>query len=707
MGVFGWTWSGTWRAISRGIGSPTTNYYVTWEYFESFVVTSGLSPMGANYKTERPHIGKDKLQSDPTFESKLWYLDSTDSMLTNREHKYNCSTNPFVAYIPGYFHFAGGKSGFKRSAKRSGIVKAESCTTIPAWSGALQEILINTDFIWEQYVNATTISDFVMKVATGINTACGDQWNLRLIESPDDPNRMMVIDMRNSEDPAKLSIPTIDVKGAARSWGLSTEIPDDLRHSIMMASNKDKDKVLSNKDDKVINIYGTQVKDTLLVDIAQTPKCPELPIDDCEDPVEVVEKKISEYEAELIEAINELADNVTQDAIDSAKIAQHQYFAQLALKKTEPNLKPVVYVIPLGWNATLDGMGGLTWGKSFNVKQVNEAGVLPSGHYFRFTDIGHSISQTDWTTTVDTALMIPPDESSLPPAEVSTPAAKPAKTKSSTTTPVVYQEIEETPSGEDEEIDPTCLESAYKAKSYAWDPKFNFFGIRRLPASGVRTNKWIDILGVWLLDENGNEKTYTWPATTVPGVHKNIKDEVATVIPGQYKNTYEFTWNRPGKNSGAADKRSKSPAMGGYGGSGIAATRLDSSTNSYEDSRQVSRYSNPSFQIHGVYKQDASVMPINWLPPPSTQQRRAAWGDTVNNLNTGGNKTLANVGENSQGCQVFKMVPDLYDFMELAKFHLNNTGTTFMTYTLLTEEEVPDCSNLQDGLPNYTGTGDR
>jgi hypothetical protein len=68
-----------------------------------------------------------------------------------------------------------------------------------------------------------------------------------------------------------------------------------------------------------------------------------------------------------------------------------------------------------------------------------------------------------------------------------------------------YQPLDQTVSGEDEEIDPTCLQSAFEAQGYTWDKKFNFFGIRRLPADGRRTNSWTDLLGIWMLDDQGNE----------------------------------------------------------------------------------------------------------------------------------------------------------------------------------------------------------
>ena len=489
-----WTWSGTWNAVASAFGSPTTNYYVTWEYFESYVVTAGLSPKGGGYKTIRPHIdGEDKLQNDESFTDKLWYLDSSNSMLTMYKHKKWCSTNPHVALIPGRLHFKQkGINDWDFSAADQGITKSKSCRRIPVWSGEIGELLISTEFIWECYSTSKTISDFIMKVATGMNSACGDHWDLRIIESPTDPNRMMIVDMRNT---AVVNKPTVlDVRGVARSWGLSTDIPDSLRHSIMMQANKKDGKILSNQDDKVINIYGTSIKDTLVKNVEQTEVCPEKMkkgIKSCDAPIDKEKKGKADYRLEYIAAVKELADNVTSDAIDSAKIAQTQYFASLI---QEGNLaKPPVYVIPVGWNATLDGMSGLVWGNSFKVKQVTEAAVLPDDHYFRITDVGHSISQTDWTTSLDTALMLKPDSVEITAPEQTYVNERPPVESSKATEE--YTPIEQATPGEDEDLDPTCLQAAFEAQGYTWNPKFNFFGIRRLPADGRRTNSWTDILG--------------------------------------------------------------------------------------------------------------------------------------------------------------------------------------------------------------------
>tara|TARA_B110000908_G_scaffold172623_1_gene241402 strand:- start:3693 stop:5834 length:2142 start_codon:yes stop_codon:yes gene_type:complete len=713
MGLFDWTWGGTWRAISSAFGSPTTNYYVTWEYFESYVVTAGLSPKGESYNTARPHLeGKDKLQNDSTFTDKLWYLDSTDSMLSNREHNLWCSTNPHVALIPGQLHFKQSSSGWDFTAESAGIVKSKSCRKVPAWTGEIGELLISTEFIWEQYTGATTISDFIMKVATGVNSACGDQWDLRIIECPTDPNRMMIVDMRNTA--ASVTPTNLDVTGVARSWGLSTEIPDALRHSIMMSANKKEGKVLSDNDDKVINIYGTSIKDTLVKNVQQTEKCPDISeaVEDCDEVVKEKKDAPTDYLKEYTAAIKELADNVTQDAIDSAKIAQQQYYASL-IEKKDMN-RPAVYVIPVGWNATLDGMSGLVWGNTLRVKQVTDAAVLPADHYFRLTDVGHSISQTDWTTNIDTALMLKSDNTGVTTPATSNPSGNSAPpVQSSKTDPNnAYQPLDQTVSGEDEEIDPTCLQSAFEAQGYTWDKKFNFFGIRRLPADGRRTNSWTDLLGIWMLDDQGNEKTYTWPATTVPGTKKG--GDMATVIPGQYKDVYTFVWKSSTKYSG--DERTnyaKTPAMGALGGGLKVRWRGSNSSNVPLEAVGTTKKGVQYF-IHGTWNQAKDEMPKNWFPPPHAGDYggrdaylRGAPFNNTNARNSGESNKNNKVGNNSHGCQVMKYVSDTYDFFALVDFYLKKEDKEFISYTLLTEEEVPECTSLQDALPNYTGRGDR
>ena len=50
-----------WDKIRVFFGAPTVNYYVTWEWFESICITSGLSTVGENYKDDaREAIGVQK-----------------------------------------------------------------------------------------------------------------------------------------------------------------------------------------------------------------------------------------------------------------------------------------------------------------------------------------------------------------------------------------------------------------------------------------------------------------------------------------------------------------------------------------------------------------------------------------------------------------------------------------------------------------------
>jgi murein DD-endopeptidase MepM/ murein hydrolase activator NlpD len=249
-----------------------------------------------------------------------------------------------------------------------------------------------------------------MKVATGVNDACGGYWDLKMVESPYDPSHLMVVDTKTVENNASTP-PVLDmgsVNSIARTWGMSTDLPDALKHSIMMGANS-KDEKLQNTHEptKVWQIYGQGVTDRMYDGLMPNVVCSEESKanenEDCDREEGEKTDTLKDFKA----ACKDLLDNVGDEECDSAKVAMRAYWSD---KQTEGKAEMQV-TIPVGFEATMDGIGSLKWGMGFSVKQINQADILPSGYRFMITDVKQEIGQRDWTTKIETQLVLPTEPS--------------------------------------------------------------------------------------------------------------------------------------------------------------------------------------------------------------------------------------------------------------------------------------------------------
>jgi len=409
------------------LGFPTLNFFVTWDWFETICITDGLSTIGKDYASGA--LEASGLQADDRFKKNVWRLDSTGVTLGYPDGDLFASTNPWVCMLPGMSHWDVAVSlNELDDAADAGIEATSGFESLPKWDGDIKQILLNTGYIWEVYLQSETINDFVMKVAEGVNDACGGFWDLKLVEDPLDPSRLMVVDMKavNSQK----QIPILDLgtvsgdyaagfddgmhgRSVAREWGMTSDIDDSIKHSIMMGSNAGSDTAQNTSEPtKVWTLYGQKVTDRMYKGLSCNPECADESKrnknTDCSN--SEGEKSDSDIEGDLGKAMEELSDDITDESIDTATSAMQTYYSGKNEQSTAVSNKDVV--IPIGFDAKFDGIGMLYWGESFAVKQIVDNSLLPKGHRFMITDIGHSINRTDWTTKIQTRMVLPQEGAS-------------------------------------------------------------------------------------------------------------------------------------------------------------------------------------------------------------------------------------------------------------------------------------------------------
>jgi hypothetical protein len=190
------------------------------------------------------------------------------------------------------------------------------------------------------------------------------------------------------------------------------------------------------------------------------------------------------------------------------------------------------------------------------------------------------------------------------------------------------------------------IESAVKAKGYVWFEDannkgydVNIVGIRNSATGDKVTNAFDDHLTV-SYKENGEWKTYSWPATTDPGkkgvMEYHNKDGVARLVEGQYRGSHGIGLHQ-GKYE--ALKQAKNVKV-------------------YRDANRDLTY-NENKIAEGVFG--------------------------INIHKAGADSTYV---ENwSEGCQVFKKAADFEAFMKICRKARDIHGNSF-TYTLIESSDI-------------------
>ena len=385
--------------LASFFGSPTINHYVTWAWWESAIV-SGLSPVSPQYGENSSNTLLGDTQQKKWSSKHVWRLDSSGSRMKCPKLLPYASSDPWIALIPGRFHWQAGNAttpgGIKESA---GLPNAMG--TFGSGYLLLGKVLLNTYFLWNTFLDCKTIDEYVLKVANKVNDVCGGFWNIELVDDPMDASTMRIIDSNYA--PAKTGAPKITVYGTdscARSWGISTDIPPALRNSVMMGSQKNKGGKANNNNQpsNAYLSYAKTVSDNLMGE--QKLKTVREPGEECangqpkshnQDP--------GSLKAAAKDALANLAENRDDETVDEAKGAMKALYSADNAPADNGGC-----IIPIGFQGTFDGIGGMNWGQLFTIPQAST--LLPPDYAFQVTSVKHTVSQGDWTTSIESALRL-------------------------------------------------------------------------------------------------------------------------------------------------------------------------------------------------------------------------------------------------------------------------------------------------------------
>jgi len=398
----GW-WASKWNWM---FGAK--NRYVTWEWFESNVMTSGLAPEGS-FKDIIAKAGGSTMQEGNGLHNKVWRLDSTGTKLNLPiAHVANIfSADPWVCLIPGNYHWeiCGGKYyGVSAQIDYTGALPKQDNK---GGEVNLTDMLINTHFLWNTYLESDKMDDFLMKLLNGMSDACGGIWEFGIVSDPDNPH---VIRIQNKRQKVKASVKQFKLFGLnspARSWGMTTDMPADLKNSIMMGANKEAGSGnVSDTSERVWGIYGGNIADKLYKGIKLSTTCTKSEgTEDCPGGKGNSEKiTVPLAVKRLKNAGKELARQRDPESVDEAKGCLRALLA-VGMDDDEEGEQ----LIPIGFEGTFDGIGGFKWGHLLKVKEVTDLMSIDY-HAFQVTSVTQDVSISDWTTSIETGLRMRGEE---------------------------------------------------------------------------------------------------------------------------------------------------------------------------------------------------------------------------------------------------------------------------------------------------------
>jgi len=515
--------------FSGMIGSGPTNaeldYYVTWDYFEEYIVNRKLAPMYAsleekgtshdksgddksvcNGSTSNPHAytktfnkWKSKIYRHPRKNNLVYKLDSRGSVLKN--HPMMVSADPGVIILPRQEHwknhevkvsgavsilaFLAGWVGEKlewlkdyftpfyeadgaaataaraanREATETRVTEALQDDNVdpttdenflkfkpfdPSEShaadartshgnnnagssgkGLLSNIMINTKVITSIGDEKTSLDEFLDELLNQMSQVTGNLWDLVIVEDPDDPSTVRIIDRNYAPDSNTVQgfhFYPVGRKSICRDVSVETKIDSKMAAAIMYGKNKKSGpssaQPMGGQSAREYDQWSPDVVDQVYEKMALLDSVGQVKdVDCCNTTKGSNANALDDAWEGYWKAGGELANKVEPDTVEEMITAMRKLMNLSDPSAGLPNesgggLKEMsltgddgMITIPLDVGLTLDGISGLRWGNYIAFKKNS---ALPArytrGFNFQIMGVDHEISDKDWTTTVRTVM---------------------------------------------------------------------------------------------------------------------------------------------------------------------------------------------------------------------------------------------------------------------------------------------------------------
>ena len=276
-------------------------------------------------------------------------------------------------------------------------------------NGVLSNMLLNVRFLQQTLSEVETLAEYINKIVDSVNEACANYFDLQLIEDPDVPAIMRVVDANVHDLGDEVLVPkfpAVGQKSICREVKIDTKLSGPIAAEVMYGTSKKQTAHdMGDTGTAKWNMWNAEVIDMDHANIKMMDKVEE-GVNACgkdEGDLES-ENTVKKIKASYIESRKDLADNVAKEQIDAAntavkkriEIANTAIVDGVAFDVNSSGVQ-----LPLEIGVTLDGMSGIIWGLPMSVD------YLPPRYdaaAFTITKVDHTIDDKGWTLNLETVM---------------------------------------------------------------------------------------------------------------------------------------------------------------------------------------------------------------------------------------------------------------------------------------------------------------
>lgn len=345
--------------------------------------------------------------------------------------------------------------------------------------GFLGSMLLNVRHLEQSLDDSKTVAEYIQKILDDISEACSNQFDLSVVEDPDNPSILRIVDSGtiddDSEDKDRVVVfPVMGPRSIARSVNLETKLSGNIAAQVMYGTNRKVNSHEMGEDNtsdfgfwnaRVVDMDYENIK--MVESLKKDEECCK---DDQNGPTDqeaTIKGIVESYKDSRVE----LAENVGAESIEAANTATRKMIetqTEFSVdgadggEKIRVSARSIGATLPLSLGLTIDGISGIKWGLPMTID------YLPprySGVYFTVVGVDHTIDSTGWTTALNTVMRggggnigatgfptPPPTEEEAPPIVRETPPPPPPPEEQ----PIVEEEeevVEPEPEVEEEPVE--------------------------------------------------------------------------------------------------------------------------------------------------------------------------------------------------------------------------------------------------------------
>jgi hypothetical protein len=337
-------------------------------------------------------------------------VDSSGIVLPIPSPNLTIATDPRVCYIPG------GKYQDDLSFRNGDSFVVPAPPTAMVTGGvSICDIQLNVLYVMLELKKVLDgdrlMLTFLRNVLKGVNTTCGDIWNLDVVSdsetksgcgNPDSGGQggvLSVVDLKQYETATSYAIPSTVSNSSIRSFNLDLKLTDSMKTQALYAGGtQQKGSGNTNSGGDSTGCEGASMKPFYLGGTVENKAMPSAKRNekakcDC-DEISNAEQAETPTLASLKDEVKDYVSNETCNALRNEVVKRIQ---ELAEGETPAHCNTA---LPFDFGFECDGIGGFAFGQLVTADRI-PASVRESFD-FQITKVEHTITANDWVTKVST-----------------------------------------------------------------------------------------------------------------------------------------------------------------------------------------------------------------------------------------------------------------------------------------------------------------